>query len=44
VDLVELLGLPQARPGAQGMRLLQVGHVSLTTTRTRWTPLLQTPS
>ena len=44
VDLVELLGLPQARPRAQGLRLLQVGHVSLTTTRTRWTPLLQKPS
>jgi hypothetical protein len=35
VDLVELLGLPQARPLAQGVRLLEMGHVSLTTTRTR---------
>jgi len=44
VDLVELLGLPQARARAQGVRLLPMGHVSLTTTRTRWTPLLQNPS
>jgi hypothetical protein len=44
VDLVELLGLPQARASASRMRLLQVGHVSLTTTRTRWTELLQKPS
>jgi hypothetical protein len=35
VDLVELLGLSEARSRAQGMRLLQMGHVSLTTTRTR---------
>jgi hypothetical protein len=35
VDLVELLALPQARSRAQGVRLLQMGHVSLTTTRTR---------
>jgi hypothetical protein len=32
VDLVELLGLPQARARAQGVRLLQVDHVPLSAT------------
>jgi hypothetical protein len=44
VDLVEPLDLSQARPRPQGMRVLAMGHVPLTTTRTRCTPLLHKPS